>query len=212
MVQRNGKPPICRICNADPQYQHLRSRTVFGGEQKHAFWQCDECDAVYLFPVPSIAEEAHFYHQEFEKYMAERSGKMDWTTPNSHVHANKHNVERRWPFLSPHLYARQNLLEIGCSSGFMMDEFVKHGLNCVGIEPSGVFSEFLLSKGYEVYAGLDAFREKSEKKFDLIVHFFVLEHIRDPYFFFKESMDLLNAGGKIIAEIPCVNDPLTRVV
>jgi hypothetical protein len=46
---------------------------------------------------------------------------------------------------------------------------------------------------------------------DLIVHFFVLEHIRDPYTFFSDCLDLLKDGGKIIAEVPCVNDPLTSL-
>ena len=50
---------------------------------------------------------------------------------------------------------------------------------------------------------------KLNKKFDVITHFFVFEHIADPYTFLKANMDLLNEDGVIIAEIPCANDPLT---
>jgi SAM-dependent methyltransferase len=49
------------------------------------------------------------------------------------------------------------------------------------------------------------------EKFDLIVHFFVLEHIRDPFDFFKETYAMLKPGGRIIAEVPCANDPLTSM-
>jgi len=209
--ERNLKLPKCRICDAEQKAQRLRASTVFGGKKEHAFWQCAECDAVYLFPVPSVEEEAYFYKQEFEKFMANRSGDQNWTAPLSHVKANQGNVKRRWTFLEQHIHPGQDLLEIGCSSGFMMEAFTDHGIHCVGIEPSGVFSDFLRAKNYEVYPSLDEFRKKSKKTFDLIVHFFVLEHVRNPYAFLHESIALLKENGKIIAEVPCVNDPLTSL-
>lgn len=67
------------------------------------------------------------------------------------------------------------------------------------------------AKGYEVYAGLDELRRNSGKMFDVVVHFFLLEHIRDPYIFFEDTMSLLRKNGKMIAEVPCVNDPLTSL-
>jgi SAM-dependent methyltransferase len=104
-----------------------------------------------------------------------------------------------------------DLLEIGCSSGFMMNKFGEHGLNCVGIEPSGEFLQFLKKNGYTAYSSLEELRADESRKFDIVVHFFVLEHIRDPYAFLRETHDLLRSGGKIIAEVPCVNDPLTSL-
>jgi len=43
------------------------------------------------------------------------------------------------------------------------------------------------------------------------VHFFVLEHIRDPFDFLQETFQMLKPGGRMIAEIPCANDPLTAL-
>ncbi|UCE06633.1 MAG: class I SAM-dependent methyltransferase [bacterium] len=212
MYDRNSEIPWCRICGADQKFQRIRAHTVYGGQEEHNFWHCSECDAVYLFPIPSEEEEAQFYNQEFEKFMAKRSGKnQDWTEPLAHVKANQDQVKRRWPFLEPHLRSGQTLLEIGCSSGFMLNAFRDHGLNCVGIEPSGAFLDFLLANDYEGYKSLEELVQREEKKFNIIVHFFVLEHISDPYSFFSYSLELLEEGGKIIAEVPCVNDPLTSL-
>ena len=211
MKNRNYEIPRCRICDADPKCQRVRASKVFGGRKEHNFWQCGECDGVYLFPIPSEDEEHYFYVQEFEKYMAKRSGDQGWTEPLAHIQANQHNVKRRWVFLEPHFRPGQDILEIGCSSGFMLNAFSDYGLNCVGVEPSGVFSDFLRANDYEVYHSLEELQDKSTKQFDLIVHFFVLEHVRDPYSFFNQSFDLLKKRGKIIAEVPCVNDALTSL-
>ena len=47
--------PKCRICGRFGK-QEIRANQVFGGREEHKFWQCGECDAVYLFPVPTEEE------------------------------------------------------------------------------------------------------------------------------------------------------------
>lgn len=204
--------PICRLCGAEPARQHIRADFVYGGEDFHNFWKCDVCDAVYLFPVPSVRQEVQFYKQEFEKYMASRSGQeRDWTNAEAHVRSNQDQVWRRWKFLEPYVQPEIDVLEIGCSSGFMLNEFRNQGMHCVGVEPSGEFIEFLHSKGYEAYETLELLSKEHTELFDLVVHFFVFEHIRDPFEFLQKNLGLLKPGGKIIAEIPSVNDPLTSL-
>ena len=54
-------------------------------------------------------------------------------------------------------------------------------------------------------------KELPHKKFDLIMHFFVLEHISDPFDFLSKQINLLNEGGKIIFEIPNSADALFSI-
>lgn len=205
--------PKCRICNASPQEQRIRAESVYGGGPEHKFWQCRQCDAVYLYPVPSVEEERRFYREEFAKFMASRSGEdRDWSTAEAHVKTNQDQVSRRWVFLKDYLRQEMNLLEIGCSSGFMLNAFRAHGMHCVGVEPSGEFLEFLHRNRHIAYRSIEELREKEpNRKFDLIVHFFVFEHIRDPFVFLEETLKLLKLGGRMIAEVPCVHDPLTSI-
>ena len=145
--------------------------------------------------------------------MSRRSGsERDWSSAEEHIRTNQDQVKRRWHFLKEYLEPGQDLLEIGCSSGFMLNAFRDFGINCTGIEPSGEFIEFLSKNLHIAYPNIQELSHQiPEKRFDLIVHFFVLEHMRDPYQFFKETKKLLKPGGKIIAEVPCVNDPLTSL-
>jgi SAM-dependent methyltransferase len=94
----------------------------------------------------------------------------------------------------------------------MLDAFKAAGLRAVGIEPSQRFLDFLSHRGHEVFESLEHMRRRHpERKFDRIVHFFVLEHVRHTEEFLREQLELLNPGGTIIAEVPCVLDPLTSV-
>ncbi|NOX16327.1 MAG: class I SAM-dependent methyltransferase, partial [Epsilonproteobacteria bacterium] len=50
-----------------------------------------------------------------------------------------------------------------------------------------------------------------KKKFDIIVHFFVFEHISNPFKFLKDTFEILSDNGVIIAEIPSSTDILTSI-
>ena len=204
------KVPRCRICGAIESQQFVRAPFVSGGREEHNFWQCHDCDAIYLHPVPSLEEERQFYVKEFENFMSTRVGDhRDWSNAERHKNTNQDQVKRRLPFLKDYLSPGSELLEIGCSSGFMLDAFRDgFGVKCVGVEPSGEFKEFVEMSGHTVVGDLS---EVSDCKFDIITHFFVLEHIRDPFVFLKESYSLLKEGGVIIAEVPCAHDVLTTL-
>ena len=54
-------------------------------------------------------------------------------------------------------------------------------------------------------------RDAPDARFDLILHFFVLEHIADPGAFLKAQLAMLKPGGRIVFEIPNAADPLYSV-
>ncbi len=205
--------PNCRICGATGDQQQVRANTVFGGKPEHKFFECSECGAIYLFPVPSEEEEKRFYKQEFERYMATRAGvERDWTNAEKHIQTNQDQVKRRWAFIEEYLKPEQKLLEIGCSTGFMLDRFREYGADVSGIELSDEFLPFLRQRGHKVYSSIEILKKDNpEVKFDIITHFFVFEHMRDPFSFLESTYSMLKSGGYIIAEVPCSNDPLTSL-
>lgn len=200
----------CRICKAKGKSQKIRADYVFGGSSEHKFWECDECGIIYLTPTLTYEEEKHFYNKEFEKFMSTRVGDhRDWSNAENHILTNQDQVLRRWEFIEKHIIENMNVLEIGCSSGFMLDKFKNEKCNVCGIEPSGEFLEFIHKKGYEAYETLEELEQA--RKFDIITHFFVFEHISNPFDFIQKQLDLLTENGIIIAEIPSATDPLTSM-
>lgn len=208
-------PKNCPLCFAGLEKQAVITRHVYGGglELSRAFFHCEACDVNYLYPGLTPGEEARFYAAEFENFMAGRSGSEGgWHKAEEHQIANQSTFERRIKYLSSNLPPRSSLLEVGCSSGFMLFPLQEAGHDCKGIEPSGAFSQFLKSRGLATYDSLEQLREQTpDAKFDVILHFFVLEHIAHPLEFLKTQISLLNSGGKIIFEIPNSADPLYTI-
>lgn len=204
--------PACRLCGAR-EGQRVRGEFVFGGSPEHHFWECAGCAAIYLHPVPSEADEARFYALEFEKFMASRSGgDRDWTAAERHVATNQDQVRRRWRVLQPFVRRGESVLELGCSTGFMLDAFRDAGMSATGIEPSGAFLEFLRRRGHHSFQDMSSLRAaKPEARWDLITHFFVFEHVRDPWGFISDQLQVLAPGGAIVFEVPCALDALTSL-
>ena len=209
-------PSLCRLCHASIEAQSVATAHVFEGRQGQAFFQCHQCGVYYQYPPITPEEEKKFYAMEFEKFMACRSGLSGgWQSPEEHIQANASQLERRFKYLSQVLptNAALNICEIGCSSGFMLYPLKEKGHEVMGVEPSGVFGDFLKSQNISFVSDLDELFDRNEprQRFDLLLHFFVLEHIRDPVEFLKKNLQLVNNDGIIVFEIPNAADPLVTV-
>lgn len=204
--------PNCRFCNAEPSKQSIKGDFVFGGRPEQKFWQCDDCQTIYLYPPPSEEEEIAFYKQEFEKYMGKRSAQdKDWSSPEKHFQSNQDEMKRRMRMLENYISKGQKILEVGCSSGFMLSALKGRGVDVYGIDPSEGFIEYVKAKGISVYKNLLDLNKDIKQKFDIIIHYYVLEHIREPLEFIQSYTKMLNENGKMIFEVPCATDPLIEL-
>jgi 2-polyprenyl-3-methyl-5-hydroxy-6-metoxy-1,4-benzoquinol methylase len=197
------------LCSAPAARQSVVAAEVYGDTAGRAVFSCATCDVRYLHPGLSPAEEAAFYAAEFESFMARRSGNAAWDGPDRHIHANEDQRRRRMTHLAPLLKPRSRILEIGCSSGFMLYPLAADGHACTGIEPSGVFSDYVRSRGLPCHKSIDELG--SAERFDLILHYYVMEHLADPVAFVRRQLTLLNPGGRIVFEVPNANDALTTI-
>ena len=187
-------PESCTLCAADAHHQAVVTPHVYGdNSQRHAFYKCAACKMIYLYPQLTSEEETRFYNQEFEGFMASRSGeKAGWEGPEKHVRANKAQYERRWKYLQHYLPTTGSILELGCSSGFMLYPLQEKGYECFGVEPSGYFSDYVRQRGITVYADIAGV----DRTFDIVMHSFVLEHVRDPVGFLNAALKIMNKGGE----------------
>jgi SAM-dependent methyltransferase len=206
-------PNNCPLCDALAEAQSVITPHVYGDtEQRRAFFQCSKCDVRYLYPLLAVDQEAEFYKKEFENFMTSRSGDQNrWEDAETHVSSSEETRLRRMKYL-PTLQDQSHILEVGCSSGFMLYPMRDAGHTCVGVEPSGLFNEYLQSRGIESYNSVNQLpKEVAKAGFDLIMHFFVLEHISQPVDFLQSQIELLKPGGTIVFEVPNAADPLYSV-
>lgn len=72
-------PTRCPLCSAGAEQQSVVTAHVYGWREapRRAFFYCEACEVRYQHPGLTPEQEARFYAQEFEGFMAGRSGHCD---------------------------------------------------------------------------------------------------------------------------------------
>lgn len=161
-------------------------------------YRCEQCGFVFLFPRMTPEEEKEFYEKTYRTTYNNQDAEKIW---QSSLPEAKDRVIR---FL--HLYSKDTrLLEIGCASGYFLYSVKEYVKSVMGVELTTDFLKFARDRGLDVKNSLDAVEDNS---CDLIFMFHVLEHIEDPVGFLTEVKKKLSSSGKLIIEVPNVNDIL----
>ena len=173
-----------------------------------AEYQCSECGIVFLHPIMTLEEERKFYGAQFAKYMAAR-GQAGGADPASSFEKWKPEGERRRRLLEPWLEQGMRVLEFGSATGFLLDALRPHvGNDLTGIEPGDAFREYS-----SAHVGIDAHADRSVvdgREFDLILSYYVVEHMRNPVGELAGYLELLAPGGICAIEVPNVDDALVK--
>ncbi len=94
-----------------------------------------------------------------------------------------------------------SILEIGSSTGLLLEIFKKYRWKVQGVEPSKKSSDFAIKRG------IPTIQQTFEKanitsKYDVVVLNHVLEHLKNPHEVLKKVHKLLNKGGIVIVNVP----------
>lgn len=96
---------------------------------------------------------------------------------------------------------RRKVLEVGCSTGLMLELFKKKGFLVKGIEISQKAAEKAKQRGIDVI--LKPFEKVYFKdKFDAVVFNHTLEHLQRPDKVIKQAAGIVNNGGIIYIDLP----------
>jgi len=94
-----------------------------------------------------------------------------------------------------------HILDIGAGIGEVIDVFKDNGHSCKAIEVNKVAIEYLSNLGIEVFSD-SFFNYDSDKKYDVIMAWGVIEHITNPSSFLKRVYALLSETGVFVSEVP----------
>ena len=161
-------------------------------------YRCDKCGFVFLYPRMTPDEEREFYDNKYRSNYENQKPEDLW---KESVPEARKRVAR-----FQNLFTKNTrIMEIGCASGFFIYEVRPQVKSVTGVELTKAYVQYAISKGLDVRESLD---EISAESCDLIFMFHVLEHIHDPIEFLKDVKKKLSPGGKLIIEVPNVNDIL----
>jgi len=152
-------------------------------------------------------EEKAFYEAQFAGYMKQR-GAPGETRPQEHFEKNQAEAKRRLTNLKPYLRSDMRALEIGSSTGFLLAAIEPYVAAVTGIEPGQLYAEYANRLGIKTQADLS---EVAEQRFDLILAYYVIEHLRNPVEYLSQLHGMLNPSGYLAIEVPNVDDALVRL-
>lgn len=96
-----------------------------------------------------------------------------------------------------------SVLEIGPGHGLLSSLLLKSGnFNLDVVEPS-LTPHYLPKKSFTLHKlDLDGFLKINKKKFDLVIMFDVIEHLKDPFASLFKIIKIINEGGALVIQTP----------
>lgn len=191
----------CAICKNE-QFELIANKLRDSNE--HKVVKCTNCQLTQLSPLPSIEDDKKFYDENRQSRNRGELADIEVIRRNSF-----YDTMRRVDFVSRFTFQDSMIIDVGSGYGFFIDEMDKRGFNIIGVEISKERRE--ISKRITDAQLLDTNICESPLKIqeaDCITLFHVLEHIIDPIKFLKTLRTSLKKDGKLIIEVPNLDDLL----
>jgi 2-polyprenyl-3-methyl-5-hydroxy-6-metoxy-1,4-benzoquinol methylase len=186
----------CPLCAAAES--QLFDRREFRGEQIHNRI-CSVCGLVFQSPRMTADELNQFYAQAYRQVYQGESGPT-----KKDLFVQRGRADSLLTFLGRQNVKPSRYLDIGCSSGILLQRFRDHfDCDIIGVEPGDAYRAYAQEQGLDVYPDLKSLRGAGEDRFDLISMAHVLEHIPDPVDYLANLREHhLTPSGLILLEVP----------
>jgi len=190
----------CPVCGKE-DYQEIDK---FHGT--YGIVKCDYCASVFINPCPTMNAIEYYYNN---CACNEMLGKVYRKRAVSKSMIVSDRVAYLIEIIKKLLRSKKvghklKILEIGCSSGVFLSE-LKKGLLVEGIldlcELQGIdIDKGAINKNVDpdinlLTVSVEEFSKSNSSKFDLVVHFELIEHLLDPYQFMISIHEILNVSG-----------------
>jgi SAM-dependent methyltransferase len=188
----------CMLCG---QSRHALAHEGIRYAERSRVWRCEGCGLVALWPLPSNRDLAEYYSGDYvrEYEVPPIAHRFRDDVPEARVRA-----ARVRPLLEP----ATGLIEIGSGSGAFLDAVRPFVAGAAGVEPDEEGRSFIAGKlGLEAWARIEDVAS-SGRRFGIVTMFHVLEHVPDPVAFVRQTAALLAPEGKLVIEVPNIDDAL----
>jgi 2-polyprenyl-3-methyl-5-hydroxy-6-metoxy-1,4-benzoquinol methylase len=155
--------------------------------------KCRCCQFIYLNPRPTKAT----LHEFYQEYLPEEESSIEaWQRMMNPVFKRAARLLQRFK-------AKGRLMDVGTGFGFFLSEMKKRGWEVTGVEISQRGLNYARDRlGVKVYSGSLEKAGLSERYFDAVTAFYVVEHLPDPAAFLKECHRILKPGGLLLLRYP----------
>lgn len=185
--------PTCNNCGSSA----YRVLYPAGRAQVNQIVRCSACGLMYAYPL---------HRANLAGYDIAVGSRAPLTAEDSEVRRGADKLpdyEKIEGVLRGYLARPGHVIEVGSSSGILLDSFRRAGWRVTGIEPDGRAVEYARSRyGLDVHQGTLDSAALEPGIADAVVMLHVIEHVDDPAHAVSQVGRLLRPGGIFVVETP----------
>ena len=193
--------PICNTTGKETVFQCI-DHSVTG--ETFDIVRCKSCGYAQTFPLLNEFTIKKYY--ETDDYIS-HSENSSGIINKLYLLIRWFNVKAKLNLVKRIACRRDNLLDVGCGTGFFLARCQKQGWNVTGIEQSSVAQKKAEERiNAPIYPSIYS-PEVTEKTFDVITLWHVFEHLFDINKSFEQLKSMLSPHGFMVFALP---NPLSK--
>jgi len=160
---------------------------------------------IFQSPLPTIAEMASYLDHEYASGAYRRYAEAR----DLKIATARRRIARIQSFAP-----RRRLLDVGCSCGFFLEAASDGGFDISGVELSSAAISLARPdiRARIVCGDVNVLLGKSDRRFDVVTAFDIIEHTHDPARFLREIRAILEPGGLLVVSTPDTGHVLRRLM
>jgi hypothetical protein len=164
-------------------------------KNEYHFYKCNECGHLFVGNRPNQNDLDNFY-RETDNLVINSQQRSSFKLGNHEKYSNNHWIVEIFKKRAP--YKKLTILEIGPGDGSLLKELAELGHIVIGLDNG----QYINSKNFFTeLSEVSNFLESNSLKVDLLIMIDVIEHMNDPFSYFRE-FDHFTDGAELILSTP----------
>ena len=181
----------CPICD-------LKYISFFSERDNCIFLQCDNCNLVFMNPLPDAQELIDNFYSKESGYHCKLVKNLEKIKRYDKKFIKIIDTLNNFK-------ATGNLLDVGCANGEFLFLAKKYGFNAYGVEANTYTANIATSNGLNVFNGTLEEAKFKDNYFSVIYLGDIIEHVVDPVSLLRECKRILKKEGIIIISTPNID-------
>jgi 2-polyprenyl-3-methyl-5-hydroxy-6-metoxy-1,4-benzoquinol methylase len=189
----------CPICNTTSFSNYLNVEDYTVSHKEFTIQQCNTCNFLLTNPRPT-EEEIGAYYQSSD-YISHHDEAKDLMS-SVYISVRDYTINQKIKLINRLSPKKGSLLDIGCGTGNFIQAVKKDGWKISGTEPDPGARTVASSRVGDLISEGISVPQLSEKSFDVITLWHVLEHIHQLNESLTWVKNHLNEDGTIVIAVP----------
>lgn len=189
----------CPICGSDLIIKGIELKDYKISQEQFQLASCAQCDQLFTQNPPTELNSGDYYKSE--RYISHSNSNKGIINYLYHI-VRIYMLRRKRKIIS-NITSAKNLIDIGCGTGYFLNEMQRNGYRVNGIERSPEARQFCFEKfKLDVFPPDYIFNDLIQNKFEIATMWHVLEHIYDPNKYLKAIHKILQDESYLFIAVP----------